>query len=100
MSTIPAAVDTGPPRTGGTVADAAIGAAIRERRNTKNMLMEDLARRSGVGFKVLSRIERGERPCRVPEMVAVARILRIAPQKLLRRAAQIQDAEAATRQDS
>lgn len=70
--------------------DEAIGAAIRARRQNAGQLLEQTADRSGISLQVLSRIERGERPCRVAEMVSLAEVLHTSPNTLLRSAAAIQ----------
>lgn len=53
--------------------DTAIGAAIRIRRGA--LQQGEVAKRAGINLSVLSRIERGERPCRVSEMVSIAKAL-------------------------
>ncbi len=60
---------------GPALTDGDIGAAIRARRQDCGLLLETAATRSGINVSVLSRIERGERPCRVAEMVGIAEAL-------------------------
>ncbi|SKT53223.1 Helix-turn-helix [Mycobacteroides abscessus subsp. massiliense] len=62
--------------------DAAIGAAIRIRRG--DLQQGEVAKRAGINLKVLSRIERGERPCRVSEMMSIAKALNTTPDEMLK----------------
>ena len=89
-----------PLRHSSTVTDVAIGAAIRRRRTGARMQLDKLADKAGVNLKVMSRIELGQRPCRVPEMVSIARALRLSPQTLIKEATEIQAAGAAASQAS
>ncbi|BBX37537.1 hypothetical protein MMAG44476_39185 [Mycolicibacterium mageritense DSM 44476 = CIP 104973] len=89
-----------PLRYSSTVTDVAIGAAIRRRRTGARMQLDKLADKAGVNLKVMSRIELGQRPCRVPEMVSIARALRLSPQTLIKEATEIQAAGAAASQAS
>lgn len=65
-------------------AEAVIGTAIRARRERLGIHQATLAARAGIDRAVLSRIERGERPCRVTELAAIAASLRIRPETLLK----------------
>ena len=78
-----------------TVTDVAIGAAIRRRRTASRMQLDKLADKAGVNLKVMSRIELGQRACRVAEMVSIARALRLSPQTLIKEATEIQAAAGA-----
>lgn len=75
------------------VTDGAIGAAIRHRRTAARLSIDQLAHRAGVNPKVMSRIERGQRACRVPEMVSIASALRISPRTLINEALQSRTTE-------
>lgn len=66
------------------VTDTALGAAIRDRRARLSMHQETLAARAGLDYRVLSRLERGERPCRFTEFVAIAEALNISAMALLK----------------
>lgn len=61
--------------------DVAIGAAIRSRRG--ELQQGEVARRAGLNLSVFSRIERGERPCRVSEMDTIAKALSTTPDAML-----------------
>jgi len=65
-------------------ADTAIGTTIRTRRTRLGIHQAALADRAGIDRAVLSRIERGERCCRVTELAAIAGALRIRPENLLK----------------
>ena len=52
--------------------DAAVGAALRAARMRNALELRDAAPIAGLDWRVLSRIERGERPCRVTELVALS----------------------------
>ena len=93
-----------PPRPAGRLTDApltdaALGAAIRDRRSRLGLHQETLATRSGIHHTVVSRIERGERPCRVAELASLAGALNIGAAALLtdalRRDPQLPPADAA-----
>lgn len=72
-----------------TLTNGTLGAAIRRARHDQHLLLDKLAERTGINIKVLSRIELGERPCRVAEMVCIAEALQTAPDTLLETAAEI-----------
>lgn len=63
--------------------DEIVGQALRAARLGAGYELRDLASVGGIDWRVLSRIERGERPCRVTEMVALADALDIDPQTVL-----------------
>ena len=93
-----------PPRPTGRLTDAsltdvALGEAIRDRRSRLGLHQETLAARSGIHHTVVSRIERGERPCRVAELATLAGALNIGAAALLtdalKRHTQQQPADAA-----
>ncbi|AKP58791.1 MULTISPECIES: helix-turn-helix domain-containing protein [Mycobacteroides] len=73
-----------PKRAGGPLllTDSAIGAAIRSRRG--EVQQGEVARRAGLNLSVYSRIERGERPCRVSEMVSIAKALNTPEDEMLK----------------
>lgn len=66
--------------------DIALGAAIRDRRGRLGLHLEALAARAGIDHRVLSRLERGERPCRFTEFVAIAGALNMCPDALMQMA--------------
>lgn len=67
----------------GSCTDADIGAAIRARRTKIRKRLPATSAAAGIDERVLSRIERGERPCRVTELAAIAKALRLSPMSLL-----------------
>lgn len=72
----------------GRLSDARVGAAIRLRRNHLKLHLDAASRSAGINQSVLSRIERGERPCRVTELQAIAAALATSAPELLRHAKQ------------
>ncbi|CPW92673.1 helix-turn-helix domain-containing protein [Mycobacteroides abscessus] len=62
--------------------DTAIGTAIRIRRG--GLQQGEVAKRAGINLSVFSRIERGERPCRVSEMVSIAKALNTPEDEMLK----------------
>jgi transcriptional regulator with XRE-family HTH domain len=76
--------DRQPPDTAPTLTDTTLGSAIRARRTALGLRQETVAARSGVDHNVLSRIERGVRPCRMTEFVAIAGALNSNPDVLLK----------------
>lgn len=72
-----------------TVTNSALGAAIRRSRRRQGLLLHALADTAGINNKVMSRIELGERPCRVAEMVSIAKALQTTPEALLEMADEI-----------
>ncbi|TLH49016.1 helix-turn-helix domain-containing protein [Mycolicibacterium aubagnense] len=70
--------------------NAGLGAAIRNVRQQQKMHQDHLAGVTGIDASVVSRIERGERPCRVAELVLLAAGLNISADELVRRAVQQQ----------
>ena len=69
-----------------SVTDAGVGAAIRDLRQRRGLHQDELAKATGIDASVLSRIERGERACRVAELSAIAAGLHTRASMLLRRA--------------
>lgn len=63
--------------------DTAVGAALKVARGECCLDLRDAADAAGLDWRVLSRIERGERPCRVTELVALAQAYNLAPDALL-----------------
>lgn len=51
-----------------TEADAEVGAGLRDVRRRMGMTLDEAAEASGISKPVLSKVERGERACRVPEL--------------------------------
>ena len=52
--------------------DAAVGEVLYVVRYKVNFNLREASEISGIDWRVLSRIERGERPCRVTELVSLA----------------------------
>lgn len=71
-----------------SMTNAGLGAAIRDVRHQRKMHQDHLAGVTGIDASVVSRIERGERPCRVAELVLLAAGLNISADELVRRAVQ------------
>lgn len=59
--------------------DGGVGAAVRRFREKAEITLDQLAERTGIGKQVLSRIERGTRPCRMEEMAIIASAVRRSP---------------------
>lgn len=55
-----------------TEADAAVGAGLRDVRRAVGKTLDEAAELSGISKPVISKIERGERACRVPELGLLA----------------------------
>jgi len=68
----------------GPINNTALGAALRDRRHQLGLGQELVAARAGIDHRVLSRLERGERACRVTELAAIAAALNISPWALLK----------------
>lgn len=66
--------------------DAAVGEALRAARLRRNLELRDTTPIADLDWRVLSRIERGERPCRVTELVALSTAYEIGPEVILRAA--------------
>lgn len=66
--------------------DAAVGEALRAARLRRDLELRDAAPIAGLDWRVLSRIERGERPCRVSELVSLSAAYGFGPEVLLRAA--------------
>lgn len=61
------------------MSDTEVGAALNAARTRAQLNVRDAADSAGIDWRVLSRIERGERPCRVTEFVAVCEAVGAAP---------------------
>lgn len=66
--------------------DSMVGSALRTSRSSSGFELRDAAQLAGLDWRVLSRIERGERPCRVTELVALSHAYGVAPDLMLRAA--------------
>lgn len=66
--------------------DAALGAAIRRRREAVELRQQEVAGQAGMLNTVLSRIERGARPCRATELRDIAAVLGTTADALLEEA--------------
>ncbi|KMV15912.1 DNA-binding protein [Mycolicibacterium conceptionense] len=64
--------------------DAAVGDVLKAARMRVGLELRDVAPLANIDWRVLSRIERGERPCRVTELVALSEVYRFKPEVLLR----------------
>ena len=64
--------------------DSAVGEVLWAARQRSKLDLRDAGDTAGIDWRVLSRVERGERPCRVTELVALAGAYRFAPEVLLR----------------
>lgn len=65
------------------LADTVVGEALLAARRSMAFDQRTAAGLAGIDWRVLSRIERGERPCRVTELVALAETYQIAPDVLI-----------------
>ncbi len=68
------------------LSDESVCEALRAARHGAGYELRDLAEAAGIDWRVLSRIERGERPCRVTEMVALSAATYIDPETVLQAA--------------
>jgi hypothetical protein len=66
------------------LADAAVGEVLNVVRYHAGFNLRDASDISGIDWRVLSRIERGERPCRVTELVSLADIYEYPVDRMLR----------------
>lgn len=64
--------------------DAAVGEVLLAARYLTGLNLRDASALTGIDWHVLSRIERGERPCRVTELISLADTYRFAPDRLVR----------------
>lgn len=64
--------------------DAAVGEVLVAARHLAKLDLRQASDSAGLDWRVLSRIERGERPCRVTELVALAGAYRFAPDRMVR----------------
>ncbi|WP_330359210.1 helix-turn-helix domain-containing protein, partial [Mycobacteroides abscessus] len=63
--------------------DSAVGDALNAARRKAQLELQDAGPLAGLDWRVLSRIERGERPCRVTELVALAAAYSRPPETIL-----------------
>lgn len=64
--------------------DASVGEVARAARLCANIDQREAAVAAGMDINVLSRIERGARPCRVTELVALADVYHLPAERMLR----------------
>ena len=64
--------------------DSAVGEVLIAARHHAAMQQRQAAEAAGIDWRVLSRVERGERPCRVTELVALAGAYRFPADRLMR----------------
>jgi hypothetical protein len=64
--------------------DSAVGEVICAARHRAKLDLRDAAESAGIDWRVLSRIERGERPCRVTELCALSGVYGLKPSTLTR----------------
>jgi len=64
--------------------DTAVGGVLWAARVRTNLDLRSAADAGGIDWRVLSRIERGERPCRVTELVSLSEPYGVAPDFLMR----------------
>ncbi|WP_211171922.1 helix-turn-helix domain-containing protein [Mycobacteroides abscessus] len=57
-----------------TAADAEVGTGLRDVRRAVGKTLDEAAAASGISKPVLSKVERGERACRVPELGLLAEV--------------------------
>lgn len=66
------------------IPDSAVGEVVWAARQRAGLDLRDAGDTAGIDWRVLSRVERGERPCRVTELVSLAETYHLAPEVLLR----------------
>lgn len=64
--------------------DTEVGKVLATARHSLALDLRTVSDLAGIDFRVLSRIERGSRPCRVTEMVTLARTYQLAPDIVMR----------------
>lgn len=64
--------------------DSAVGEVMWAARTRSGLDLRAAAEAGGIDWRVLSRIERGERPCRVTELAALSEPYHVAPDVLMR----------------
>ena len=64
--------------------DSAVGEVLIAARHRAKLDLREASEAAGIDWRVLSRVERGERPCRVTELVSLAEAYRFAPDRLVR----------------
>ena len=57
--------------------DRAVGAVLRAVRETAGLSLQGAGPRAGMNWRTLGKIERGERPARVTELVELARAYQV-----------------------
>ncbi|BBY54056.1 helix-turn-helix transcriptional regulator [Mycobacterium koreense] len=65
------------------ITDETVGEVLNSARLGVSLSVRDVAKIADIDYRVLSRIERGDRPCRVAEMVELARAYDIKPEVML-----------------
>lgn len=66
------------------LSDAQVGEVMQAARHTMELDLRSAATAAGIDWRVLSRVERGERPCRVTELFALAEVYLLSPEVLIR----------------
>jgi hypothetical protein len=64
--------------------DASVGTALWAARLRSGMDLRTASDAAGIDWRVLSRVERGERPCRVTELVALSGVYHVNPDLMVR----------------
>lgn len=64
--------------------DSAVGEVVWAARQRSGLDLREAGENAGIDWRVLSRVERGERPCRVTELFALADTYQIGPEVLVR----------------
>ncbi len=64
--------------------DSAVGEVLWAARQRAKLDLRDAGETAGIDWRVLSRVERGERPCRVTELVVLAETYGLSPEVLVR----------------
>jgi transcriptional regulator with XRE-family HTH domain len=66
------------------LADTQVGQVLAIARHSVSLDLRTVSERAGIDFRVLSRIERGSRPCRVTELVTLAETYQIGAVTMMR----------------
>lgn len=64
--------------------DAQVGMVLAAARHSLALDLRTVSELAGIDFRVLSRIERGSRPCRVTELVTLAHTYQVSPDTMMR----------------
>lgn len=64
--------------------DSAVGEVLMAARHRARLDLRDASEVAGIDWRVLSRVERGERPCRVTELVSLANAYQFPADRLVR----------------